>query len=75
MYIVAQQYVNAKTDQISLMSETFHDTIEKALDCRASLVSKGYRDLIIAKVLTIKTVIVDYDHRGELEIPLTEVTS
>ena len=69
MYIVGQTYTN-KDGVSNLMSETFHETLNSALEDHANRDSNGYRDLVIARVLTVKTVLVDYDASGANEVSL-----
>lgn len=69
MFIVAQLY-SAKDDRQSLMSEALHPTIDSALADYNERITSGYRNLIIARILPVKTVIVDYDAAGVIETPI-----
>lgn len=71
MFLVARTYTDQK-DQISLMSERFHTTIETALEDYNTRFSRGEHDLCIAKVLQVKTVLVDFDISGSIEYSLPD---
>lgn len=75
MYIVGRKLHMNKKDvtegaepQYSVYQETFHDTPESALEVYNHILQNGYNDGFIAKMLTIKTVLVDFDGT---ELPLT----
>jgi hypothetical protein len=59
MYLVAQKYLD-KEKTLHTMSEAYHETLDSALADHAERTSKGYHDLIIARILTVKTVVVDF---------------
>lgn len=70
MYIVARTIL-MKDEKTSIMSEQFHETLDLALVDYNQRMFSGNRDLFIAKILPVKTVIVDFDSAGIIEVPLT----
>lgn len=69
MYIVAQLYRN-KEEKPGLMTEAIHNTMDEALTDYNDRIMRGYRELVIAKILTVRTVVIDYDEAGEVQSPL-----
>jgi hypothetical protein len=67
-YLVASIYTNPENGKVSTMSEVFHADLDSAL---ADYTKRNGRngDMVICKVLTVKTVVVDYDAAGQVEKP------
>jgi len=63
-YLVCTIYTNPESGKTSTMSEVFHTDVNAAL---ADYTKRGGRDVLICKVLTVKTVLVDYDAAGQAE--------
>lgn len=69
-YIVGALWTN-KDGETTMIYEKLHNTVEDALaDYNERVPSE--RRLVICKVLKVKTVIVDYDAAGPLEVPIGE---
>lgn len=78
MYIVGRKLEMNKKEQneteppvpaqYSIYQEEFHDNAEDALVAYNKFLFDGYRDAFIAKMLLIKTVLIDFDGT---ELPLT----
>ena len=65
-YLVASVYINPDNGKVSTMSEVFHPNLDAALaDYTNRNGARG--DMVICKVLTVKTVIVDYDAAGQVQ--------
>jgi hypothetical protein len=70
-YIVGTLWTMKDSGKTSLTSEVFHRSIEEAIaDYEQRFQSE--RDLVICKVLRVKTVIIDYDVAGVIEQSIGE---
>lgn len=68
-YLVASIFTNPENGKTSTMSKVFHADLDSAL---ADYTKRNGRngDMVICKVLTVKTVVVDYDAAGQVEQPI-----
>lgn len=71
MYIVAHLWTNTDNGKINVMSEMFFETIETALSNFNERFAKNERELVIMRVLPVKTVLIDFDAAGLIEHPIS----
>lgn len=71
MYIVAHLWTNTETGKTNVMAEETFGTVETALVDFNERFAKNERDLVILRVLPVKTVLIDFDAAGVVEHPIT----
>lgn len=69
-YIVGELWENKEKGTTSLMNEKFHATIDAALSDYTQRYRSTIQQPVICKILQVKTVLVDYDAAGPMEVPI-----